>query len=174
MSGTRVEGSAARACDRREQLLRERDERIVEFMREGRPIRAIKELEGLDHDNCRKICLSLSRQYGVEYDADDRKEPGQILPEGITEQSQGFRSRLADMLYQLGHDRRMHKIEIAQATGITQRSQKYATERPFTHNWSLSQIERLAAVRGTGFRDLMLRAIFTPEEYKKVIACLNR
>lgn len=132
----------------------QRDERIVEMMRRGRPVRAIAQMEGLEADYCRKICKSLAAREGFEYN------PAKVTRSdmsfvGLTEASRGFRRYLGDKLHKLGDDPR----RVARLVGMTQRCRKYAMERPFNHDWTLTQIERLAAALEMDFADLMREAM---------------
>lgn len=123
----------------------ERNARIIQMMELGRPVRAIAQAEGLEHDYCRKICVKLSAEAGIEYNPKKVYSRLEMTTIGLTENTRRLRSFLADKLYELGDDPRV----VAKQIGMTLRCQKYARQRPFRHDWTLSQIERLAEHLGT-------------------------
>lgn len=135
--------------------LSERDARIVQMMELGRPVRTIAQAEGLEHDYCRKICVKLSAANGIDYNPEKIHKRPEMSILGLTDNTRRLRSYLADKLYDLGDDPRV----IAKQIGMTLRSQKYARQRPFRHDWTLSQIERLAGALGTDAVTMMGEAL---------------
>lgn len=131
------------------------EEQIVMMMKLGRPVRTIAQLTGNAHDYCRRICVRLAQSEGITYTPDNIMNRAEIAPVGITEASRRFRSRLSDKLHLLGTDYRA----VASLIGMTRRCQKYARQRPFNHDWTLSQIERLAAALDMDFAQLMREAM---------------
>lgn len=147
MSGTKAPAEKLKINDR--------DERILQMIVLGRPVRAIAQLEGLDHDYCRKICTRLAKQNGVEYKPDRVYKRSEMATVGLTDATRRMRSHLGDRLYDLGDDSR----EVARAVGMTIRCLKYAKQRPFKHDWSLSQIERLASALDKDVHTLLCEAL---------------
>ena len=133
----------------------ERDARIIQMMELGRPVRTIAQLEGLEHDYCRKICMRLVASSGIEYTPERVYKRLEMTTVGLTEKTRRLRSYLADKLYDLGDNPRV----IAKQIGMTLRCQKYAKQRPFRHDWTLSQIERLAEALETDAITLMKEAL---------------
>lgn len=131
-----------------------RDQRIISMMKLGRPVRIIAALEGIEHDYARKLCMRLAKEEGLDYAPDNKLVRAETPPVGITDSSRSTRRFLADKLCLLGTDYQ----DIAKQVGITLRSQKYARQRPFNHDWTMSQIERLAAALNTDFLSLMQEA----------------
>lgn len=141
--------------DEKRSQLSERDELIIQMMELGRPVRNIAQLIGIEHDYCRKICAKLSTKAGFEYKPITPYKRTEMTSVGITEATRRFRGVLGDKLYLLGNDGR----QVAKLIGMTIRCQKAARQRPFNHDWTLSQIERLAAALGTDFATLMREAL---------------
>ena len=144
----------------------EREERLVQFITEGRSVSVVAVLEGLEHDYAYKLLMKVAKDKGLVYQARRTHNPGAMPVVGLTTASQPLRARLGDHLYKL----QGKPPEIARATGVSVKGQRYARDRPFNYDWSLSQIERLAEASGMSFRALMLAALLAPEEYEKVKA----
>lgn len=168
MSGPGPTPNNANRGDQRKALLRERDERIVTFMSQQRPIVAIAELEGLAEDYTRKAVKRLAAEHGIDY-----KPTSEQAPVGVTEASRTFRNHTANVLARYRDCPGRHQLEVARETGLTQAQQILATQRPNDHNWNLGQLERLARATGQDFTPMMLRALLPAEQYEKVRRCLN-
>jgi len=142
--------------DQRAKLLTERDNRLAEFMRQQRPIAAIAELEGLEADYCRKRCRVVAAERGIVY------KPPRPRPEdkaenmyGLSDESKAFRVGLGEILYK-HRESGQHQLDVARDIGLIQAAQVRATQRPFNHNWTISQIERLAVAVGRPFKEVLL------------------
>ena len=119
------------------------------------------------------MCDKLAKQHGVEYTPRSEGDTP-AMPEGLTSESSLLRSRLGDLVYHLSFRQKRHPLEISKLVGLgSQRAQKLAQERPFAHDWKLSQIERLAKVHEMPFKHLMLQSLLSAEEYAKVRSCLK-
>jgi hypothetical protein len=154
--------------------LSERDERIIEFMRQGRPVAVIAELEGLEPDYCRKATRRLSADYCIDYNPD--REPVTSL---LGEASRRFRNNIANVLYQFRNKPCQHPLAVARDTGLTQAQQILASERGGRHNFKLTELERLAVATEQDFTRMMIIALLkgTTEadqlRLQRVLACLN-
>jgi hypothetical protein len=133
--------------------LTEREERMLAMMALGRPVRTIAQLEGLEHDYCRKLVVKLANDNAVEYTPDNTLQKSKMPPVGVTEASRRMRSQLGDILHKLAtaSDART----VARQIGMSVRSQKYARETPFNHDWTLSEMERLAIACNYEFAAMM-------------------
>jgi hypothetical protein len=138
--------------------LNNRDARMIQMMEIGRPVRAIAQLVGLDHEYCRKICTRLMREHDLKYVPDNTMVREETAPLGISEDSRSFRRYLSTKLNELALQE-PNTSNVAAITGVLQRDQKYAKQRPFHHDWTLSQMERLAAALGLDFIAMMKEAI---------------
>lgn len=154
--------------EQRRQLLQERDDRIVAFMRQGRPVSAIAELESLEEDYTRKACRRLAAEHGLDY-----KPTPEMASASITEASRPFRNHMANVVARFRDQPGRHQLEVARETGLTQMQQKAATTRPNLYNWTLTQLERTARATGQDFTLMMLRALLTADQFEKVRRCLN-
>jgi hypothetical protein len=167
-------GSEVSRGEQRKQLLSERDQRIVQFMKERLSVAHIADLEGIEEDYARKATRRLAAQEGIEYNP--AKETSREI---LTDASRQFRIGMAKIVSELRDAPGAHPLEIARDTGLTQAAQVAATQRAensnvgYTHDYKLSQLERIAATRGDDFRRMMLRALLTREEWLMVAKCLS-
>lgn len=152
------DSSSPNRAEQRTRLLEERDARLVGYLKANTSMGTICDREGMEYDYCRKECLKLAKKFNIAY------KPGPTNPEpyGFTDESERFRSRLSDLIY--GYLNHHHPLEVARDMGLTQNEQRQAKERPFRHNWTISQMERMAHTLGMDFRALILHAILQPEE----------
>lgn len=116
-----------------------REEHIVDLLKAGRPPEAICEIVGLSPcGSSRALINDVARRHNV--DTTPRSFQGQ-LPFGVTDASHRLRVVLSEYLYRLREHNDFATVSVL--TGLTRNQQLNALNRPFTHNWSLSQIERL-------------------------------
>lgn len=155
--------------EQRRQLLNERDDRIAQFMKEGLSVAHIAELEGLTVDRTRKETTRISREREIDYNP----PKNQTTPVVLTDASRALRNRLADVVYRIRNKPGQHPLAIARETGLTQEQQKLACERGGQVDMKISQLERIAVADGQDFTRMMLKSLLSPEEYQKVIKCLN-
>lgn len=137
-----------------------REERLVIFIAEGRPVSAVALLEGIEHDYAYQLLTQVAKRRGLDYQAKRVARPGLEEIPGLTAASRALRSRLGNNLYNL----KLEQSEIARKLGITARNQQFAKDTPFRYDWSLSQIERLANEVGTPFESFLLQLLLTPTE----------
>lgn len=153
----------------------ERRARIVQYITAGAPIGTIAQIEGMDYDNCRKLCLQIAREDNLAYRPEDR-QGAPIYALGIDERNAELRRRLGDTLY--GYVAPTPRTQrnpsmVGRATGIPPREQRRAWEKPFSHDWTISEITRLAESLGEQFTPFMLRHLLKPEQYEKVSRVLG-
>jgi hypothetical protein len=67
--------------------------------------------------------------------------PRLTIPYGMTNQSAPFRAFLADILITMG-ERGLSRQQISKITGLNKHESCRAERRPFSHDWTISQIER--------------------------------
>ncbi len=153
----------------------ERRERIIEFIKEQLPIINIAQIEGMDFDNCRKLCMQIAREDGLPYEPEHR-QAAPVYPCGIDQGNAELRRRLGDTLY--GYVAPTPRTQrnpsmVGRAVGIAPRQQRRAWEKPFSHDWSISQMNRLAGTLGEDFTPFVLRHLLRPEQYEKVARVLG-
>jgi hypothetical protein len=68
-------------------------------------------------------------------------KPRLSLPYGLTEQTMGLRAKLGSIIASMN----MSRERIGEITGLNKRESYRAERRPFSHDWTLSQIERTLA-----------------------------
>lgn len=149
--------------EREKRLRLERDQRLRQFISENRPVAAIAKLEGIEFSYAKILIRELVSKEGLAYKPERIACRGTAQIHGLTDASRRFRAKLGDYLHSLGGDHR----EVALKTGVMFRSQRYAKDRPFNYDWSLSSMERLADAADVPFRSMMLEALLTPEEVTK-------
>lgn len=130
-------------------------------------MREVARLEVIDHDYAYKLMVQTARKHGLEYKP--HKMSGSTETPGLTNESKTVRARLGDELYKL----ELSPGEAALSTGVPLKAQKLARDRPFNHDWTLSQIERLARARGMTFRELLLKACLAPDLYRELQKAQN-
>jgi hypothetical protein len=135
--------------------LNERDQYLYDLMKDGRPIRVIAVLLGLQHDYTYKLCRKVIETTGLQYTPDQsKKRENWEAPVGITEESRILRGGLADALYDLceevGDPRK-----VAQMVGVPVRHQNFAKTKPFHYDWTLTQLQRLATAKGMTLPELL-------------------
>lgn len=148
----------------RDDLRLEREDRLETFIRQKRPVRAVAALEGIDHHYALRLLRQVARDRGLEFQPRRVPNPGKEPILGLTEASKILRSRLGDTLYSLD----LSRAEAALKIGIGAKAYDRARDTPFNHDWSLSQIERLAQEADVPLKMLFLRILLTREELKKL------
>lgn len=147
----------------REKKNEEREQHLIDLIKAGRPVNFIADTLGMNVDyaikQIREVCLQHNLPRPPKGRAGD-------MPVGLDDESQVFRAKLGDHLYNLRE--KHHRTTLAQHLGIPPQSQAKASERPNAFNWSLGQMQRLAKHLGISFKELILRCILTEDEFKKV------
>ena len=83
-------------------------------------------------------------------------KPRLKVPYGLTDKSASLRAKLGAIIAQMTLDG-LSRAEIGEITGLNLRESCRAEQRPFKHDWTLSQIERtLAYGNSTGRRNEVL------------------
>jgi hypothetical protein len=147
---------------------RARKERILSFITQDPPVpyNQIRLMEGMHDRACRQLIKEIEDEHGLDYlGTPASKTPKDALPYGLTSSTAHFRGRLGDHLYQLRHRGNNHdnfgRNQVAPRVGLNARQQLKAEERPFAHDWTLSQIERLARELGENPVDFMIKCLTT-------------
>lgn len=122
---------------------------------------------GLHQDYCTDLINNLVRKHGLTYKPTKVDPRG--FPPGITDESRRFRAKLGDMLYSVRQN--VHHVEIGISTGLCNKAQAQASELPFNYDWRLGQLQRLAVTVGVPFKDMMLKALLTEQEYEYLSKC---
>jgi hypothetical protein len=116
------------------------------------PLGHIAKLEGMHERAVRDIVKELETEHNIEYMNVASKASPDTLAPGLTTATSALRMNLGTELYTLrerGNDSAdFARNEIAPRVGLNPRQQARAEQRPFNHDWTLSQIERLAKERG--------------------------
>lgn len=74
---------------------------------------------------------------------------------GIDNESHALRVRLGYMLYNLLERLDRDRAALARITGLNRQEQINAEGRPWQHNWTLAQIQRLCKESNINFQDLI-------------------
>ena len=105
------------------------DSKIEQLALEGRTIVEIAAILGRNPAVVRRDCQRL----GVV-----PSRATTAMPYGISNGSLNLRMQLASMLI----DMKLAGADISQSTGLSRRQITAASTRPYSHDWTLSQIER--------------------------------
>jgi len=134
----------------RVEAAQERRERVRGYMFGDKPlsVKKICQVEGLTDRAARVIMKELEAEVGESYFSLHVREPTDDMPYGLSNATMRLRQRLGDQLYLLlqrgTESERIGRYRAAARIGLNNREQIRAEQRPFCHDWSLSQIERLA------------------------------
>lgn len=132
------------------QAARERRDRIFGYMTQNPPmtVRTIREIEGINDRTARNIIKEIEAERGVTYEGLGTRDPRDTMPYGLTPSTLRLRQRLGDLVYLLTERGResdkLGRHRVGPRIGLNNREQIRAEQRPFNHDWKLSQIERLA------------------------------
>lgn len=144
-----------------------REDRLRQFIKENRPVSAIAQLESLEFNYAKLLVRKLIKAESLDYNPPKICKTGEQEIVGLTQDSYHFRGRLGNHLAMIKEDSR----EITLKTGVLFRSIQVARDKPFNHDWTLSQIERLGRANGKTFKQIMLESLLAPEERDKARRC---
>jgi hypothetical protein len=146
---------------------RRRKERILAYMTQDPPVplAQIRLMEGMHDRACRQVVKEIEAEHGLSYMNEGSKAPKDAMPFGLSSSTNRLRGRLADHLYQLRNRGNNHdqfgRNQVAPKVGLNNRQQLKAEQTPFAHDWTLSQIERLARELGEDPREFLLKCLTT-------------
>lgn len=150
--------------DERSSALDRRKESIVQLVQNDKTVREVCDLLGLDPENEPKYLINpalagtgLTVKTGV---------PDKWNPIGLKGGSGDFRHQLRHALECVLDCYCGDYIKVAQLTGLTQKQQKKATSSE-KHDWTISQLQRLADALGITFAKLMHDANQKQLQFKK-------
>ena len=139
--------------------------RILGYIQQDPPVSlaGIAEREGMTNRSVRHIIKELDEEHGLGYMEQRVRKPADAMPYGLTSVTLRLRQKLGDQLYLLrerGNDSEgQGRNNVAQLVGMNTRQQIRAEQRPFNHDWTLSQIERLARELGRDPRELLMSCL---------------
>ncbi len=145
----------------------ERKERLFGYMTHQPPysMTRIAAMEGMNIRSVRMILKELERERGVEYFTMMVRTPKDQIPFGLTNATLSMRQKLGDHLFMLRergvNSEPLGRNAVSPVIGVNVREQIKAEQRPFNHDWKLSQIERLARQLGRDPREFMLSCLTT-------------
>lgn len=76
-------------------------------------------------------------------------------PYGLTEETMALRAKLGSIVAEMS-EKGLSREQIGELTGLNKRESYRAERRPFNHDWTLSQIERILAYGTTGKASLQI------------------
>lgn len=162
--------------EQREAELHERDEKIAVLMGRQYAVEVIAEIVGIEPEYCRKATRRIAAARNLRYKPG--KEAG--ADELLSEDSRLFRSNLASLVHQLREEPGQHPIRLSREIGLTQSQQVKAKDRPFAHDYKLSQLERIARKKGRSLAELLVWAALNDpgdpknkERMQRVLSCLS-
>lgn len=153
----------------RREKLDERDDHIADLIQNGVPLTSMAVMVGAHRDYCKDHVARICQERGLTYNPTEEGEKD--LPVGVTKDSWRFRHNLATRVYDARETH--HYIELQTQLGLSNKAQAKASDNPYTHDWTLGQLERLSRFLGVSFTRMMLMNLLTDEEWEKVSACLS-
>jgi len=147
------------------QAAAERRERIRGYMTQDPPlsVKQIVELEGMTDRSCRILIREIDKEFSIGYMAMKLRPDMSATPFGLTPSTLRLRQKLGDHLYMLvergTEGNKIGRNSVAPRVGLNGREQLRAEQRPFNHDWRLSQIERLARELNRDPREFLLSCL---------------
>lgn len=142
-----------------------RKQRILSYITQDPPVplKNIVAMEGATTPHIRVMIQELEEEHGIKYLGTIGVRQGGDMPYGLTDATNRLRANLATELYQLTCEDNdfgfRSRRDVAPVVGMHNREQIRAENKPFTHDWTLSQIERLANHLGEDPREFLLRCL---------------
>jgi hypothetical protein len=143
--------------------------RWVQYIKDGLSVAEIADIEGVREDNGATERRQIARAEGLEIW--NRSSLGSAHARGVLDVPSLFRTHLKNELAELA---KQHQPEDLQALiGLNPKAVRDAQKRPYAHNWTLGQMQRLAQARGKTFEQLMIEAaaykelVWTPKSATK-------
>lgn len=131
---------------------------VEALMAEGLSPVTIADRLGLATVSVRTLCKKIDPSYcGSRTDE---------VPFGLSDHSMRLRSHLGRVLYDLTESRNLSNTEASSLTGLNRNELIFAVQRPWSHDWKISQIERLCNAAGIYFPDCLHYGIYKPRYVK--------
>jgi hypothetical protein len=159
MTGTTREETRLEAASRRN--------RILNYLQQDPPVPLtnIAAMEGMAERACRAIIKEIEAESGFEYRGAGTRRDNAELPFGLSSSTHRLRSHLAGELYSFrekgNRGKPFTRNQLAPLIGLNTRQQIRAENKPFTHDWTLSEIERLARELGRDPLEFLLTCLTT-------------
>jgi hypothetical protein len=125
-------------------------DRIIEAIKAGVSRKGIAQREGLNHRVASNIINDLIAKHGLTYVPKD-----DVHAYGTTNETALLRSALGGYLFDLRQQLGGDRAEVARLVGLNRRDQVRAEQRPFQHDWKVSEMERLAHATGITLKELL-------------------
>lgn len=154
---------------KRARVLEDRETSVIQLLTEGVPIANIAELEGVDLSVMTRFCRGLITKHSIDYVPIGRAR--EMQTPGITDASVKLRNHLGSYIGEMRDHQRLTEAEVGRLTGLPARAQQRARNRS-KHNWTISQMERLAEATNQPFMDVLLRGMFSAEDLPHIIKTL--
>lgn len=128
-------------------LTQRRTLRILGYVAQPHPLclSEIAAREGMTLCKVRKVIVELERDHGFRYLGTPAARG--VANNDLAGLARPLRSRLADLLHKLTMQYESREL-LAPVLGMNPREQLRAISKPYRHDWTLSQIERLALALG--------------------------
>jgi hypothetical protein len=145
------------AMSDRAKLNAEREQRFLKYLNDKWTNHDIAAVEGLEPYYAGKELARIARKHKLKI---GKRVPQQWeLPYGLDERTRRFRYNLGTELYNYRYDNKLHPNAVASQLGMTTAEQRSAIEKPWGHDWKLSQIQRLADAVGVPFEKFLARIL---------------
>ena len=124
---------------------------IIAYINEGLTPKSIAERAGMNELAARRLINDLVKLHGLSYVPSITDD----TPFGMDQQTVFLRIHLGNLLYDLRMRLDGDRTSVSRLTGLNRTEQIRAEQRPYNHNWTLSQIQRLAKVTDTPLMELL-------------------
>lgn len=137
----------------RDDALTRRKARIVDYIKQGKPPLEICDLEGLDPANePRRMRKEIADPMGLTINTAATAPPPAALME-VGTKDLPIKANLKTKLAGLRNNH--HYVDVGHMVGLTNKEQIRAMTSPYTHDWTISQIQRLAVACGMTFEQML-------------------
>lgn len=120
---------------------------IKDYIAQGLSVKSIALRVGMNELAARRIINSLCPNY--------KGTVADTTPFGMDTESLAQRIKLGSLLYDLRESLGGDRVQISRLTGLNRNEQIAAEQRPFEHDWSISQMQRLAKAISVNYKDII-------------------
>jgi len=118
-----------------------------DYIAQGLSVKSIALRVGMNELAARRIINSLCPNY--------KGTVNDVTPYGMDNESLAQRIKLGSLLYDLRESLKGDRVQVSRLTGLNRNEQIRSEQRPFDHDWTISQIQRLARAMNVNYKDLM-------------------
>jgi len=124
---------------------------IIAYINEGLTPKSIAERAGMNELAARRLINELVKVHGLSYVPSITDD----TPFGMDQETIHLRIKLGNLIYDLRQANDGDRVKVARLTGLNRTEQIRAEQRPYNHNYTIAQIQRIAKVTDTPISELL-------------------